>query len=267
MADKIDSYSVTYAAAAGELSAEIRREAFGEDIGQNSWTTAGEQLDFARKAGLTADSHLIELGCGSGGPALFLARSIGLEITGIDINEAGIAAANQAARAGGLDARARFIATDAGAALPFADASFDAAQITDAINHIPDRPALFGELHRLLRPGGRLLFTDPVVITGAVTSEELALRSSIGFFVFVPAGENERMLGQAGFVVKSVDNATANVVATSRGRLEARERRRAALIELEGQEIYEGFQKFLRAVHALSSSGRLSRFVFLAERR
>src|SRR3954447_11611765 len=128
MADKIDSYSVTYAATASELSAEIRREGFGEDIGQNSWTTAGEQLDFAHKAGLDTASHLVELGCGSGGPALFLARSIGLEVTGIDINGAGTPAANEAARSAGLDARARFLTADAGAALPLADASFDAAQ-------------------------------------------------------------------------------------------------------------------------------------------
>ena len=69
----------------------------------------------------------------------------------------------------------------------------------------------------MLKPGGTLLYTDPVVITGPVTSEELALRSSIGFFVFVPPGENERMLAESGFKVRSVDNATANVVETSRG--------------------------------------------------
>ena len=266
MADRIDSYSVTYGSFASELSAEIRREAFGEDIGQNSWTTAPEQLGFAASAALTPASHLLEVGCGSGGPALFLARSVGLSITGIDINAAGIDAANQAAEAAGLAARARFRCTDAGAAFPFGEASFDAAQIIDAINHIPDRPALLAELHRVLKPGAILLYTDPVVITGPVTNEELALRSSIGFFVFMPPGENERMLAAAGFKVKGVEDRTRNVVETSRGRLEAREKRRAALIELEGQNGFDGYQTFLGIVHALSSSGRLSRFAFLAER-
>lgn len=266
MADRIDSYSVTYGSFASQLSAEIRREAFGEDIGQNSWTTAPEQLGFAASAGLTPASHLLEVGCGSGGPALFLARSIGLSITGIDINAAGIDAANQAAAAAGLSDRARFACTDAGAAFPFEEAVFDAAQIIDAINHIPDRPALLAELHRVLKPGGTLLYTDPVVITGLVTNEELAVRSSIGFFVFVPPGENERMLTAAGFRVRSVEDRTSNVVETSRGRLKAREKRRAALIELEGQKGFDGYQAFLTTVHALSSTGRLSRFAFLAER-
>ena len=48
------------------------------------------------------------------------------------------------------------------------------------------------EWQRVLRPGGRALFTDPVVITGPVTNDELARRSSIGLFVFVPPGVNER---------------------------------------------------------------------------
>ena len=54
---------------------------------------------------------------------------------------------------------------------------------------------------RVLRAGGRLVFTDPLVVTGALTADEIAVRSSIGFFLFVPAGLDERLLDQAGFDV------------------------------------------------------------------
>lgn len=47
-------------------------------------------------------------------------------------------------------------------------------------------------------PGRRALFTDPVVVTGPVTHEELALRGSIGHFLFVPPGFNERLIEEAG---------------------------------------------------------------------
>jgi SAM-dependent methyltransferase len=46
--------------------------------------------------------------------------------------------------------------------------------------HLPDRGRLLGECRRVLRPGGRLLYTDPVVVTGRVSSEESATRSSMG---------------------------------------------------------------------------------------
>jgi SAM-dependent methyltransferase len=47
------------------------------------------------------------------------------------------------------------------------------------MNHFPDRVKVFQEWRRVLRPGRRAVFTDPVVITGSVTNDELALRSSI----------------------------------------------------------------------------------------
>ena len=267
MAKSVDLYNTTYSRFSTDLAAEMRREIYGEDIGQNSWLTADEQLGFARKAGWTADTRLLEVGCGSGGPALFLARKVGLSVTGVDINEAGIAAANEAASTAGLAERARFTCVDGGGRLPFADGSFDAVQSIDAINHIPDRTALLTELHRLLRPGGTLLYTDPVIVTGPVSNEELAIRSSIGFFLFVPPGENERVLKACGFELLAADDVTANTAMVSAGWVRTREKFRDQLIEANGRENYEGTLRFSHAVHALSSSRRLSRFMFLARRK
>lgn len=264
---QVDRYTATYGSFATRLSAEIRREVYGEDIGQNSWTTAEEQAGFAERSGLTRDSHVLDVGCGSGGPAMFLARAIGLRVTGVDINEAGIAAANAAAIAAGLGQRAKFMCLDESGSLPFADRSFDAVQMIDAVNHIPDRRALLADLGRVLRPGGTLLYTDPVLVTGAISSEEIALRSSIGFFLFVPRGENERLLAEAGFDLVASEDVTANTAMISARWVEVRERRRAELIDAEGLDTYEGSLRFSRAVHALSSSRRLSRFMFLARRR
>jgi ubiquinone/menaquinone biosynthesis C-methylase UbiE len=53
---------------------------------------------------------------------------------------------------------ARF-AADAGLPLPFADASFDAVVCIDAINHRPDRLGVLRDWHRVLKPGGRIMFT------------------------------------------------------------------------------------------------------------
>ena len=211
MSTVADHYDTTYSRFTSELNAEMRRDVYGEDIGQHSWVTAEEQISFAKKSGLGSNSHLLEVGCGSGGPAVFLARTLGLTVTGIDINEAGIATAKATlARPAWLIA-ANFVRHDGGETFPFADQSFDAIQSIDAVNHIPDRKALLTELHRLLRPGGTLLYTDPVIVTGPVNSEEIAVRSSIGFFIFMPPGENERLLQECGFDLVSAEDVTANI--------------------------------------------------------
>ncbi len=264
MTERVDYYGTTYREFDSTLSSAIRREVFGEDIGQNSWLTVSELEDFARKAGFDRSTELLEVGCGSGGPALHLARVFGLSVTGIDINEAGIAAATAAAQ--GLGGRARFFCHDGSTRLDLPDQSFDAAAIFDAINHIPDRPALLRELHRLLRPGGVLLYTDPVVITGPVSAEELAARSAIGHFVFVPPGENERMLHQAGFELLAVEDATANTALISSRWIAARNRWRDQLIARDGQDAVDGAIRFSEAVHELSLSRRLSRFMYLARK-
>jgi len=268
MSETTDRYHMTYSQFTSPLSAEMRREVYGEDIGQNSWLTAEEQIRFARRAGFDRNTRLLEVGCGSGGPALFLARSLGLSVTGVDINQAGIAAANEAAARAGLAKLARFVCLDGGSGMfPFEDGSFDAAQSIDAINHIPDRTALLHELHRLLKAGGALLYTDPMVLTGAISSEEIAARSSVGVQLLVPPDENERLLEACGFDLVAKENVTANTAMISERWAKARESRRSALVKAEGEEAYERSVRFSRMVHALSSSGRLSRFMFLARRR
>jgi cyclopropane fatty-acyl-phospholipid synthase-like methyltransferase len=264
MTEPVGFYKSTYGNFGAEVLAAVRAETYGRDIGQNSWLTAEEQERFARELALAPGKRLLEVACGSGGPALFLAETFGVRVAGIDISEAGVAAANAAAGKRGLSGAATFTTVDATGPLPFADQSFDAVQCIDAINHLRDRPAVLAEWRRVLRPGGLLLYTDPIVVTGILTSEEIATRSSIGFFLFVPEGENQRLLRAAGFELVRHEDATGNEAETSSRWIAAREKRRDDLIAIEGAKTYEGTQAFLRTVHALSSSRRLSRHLFVA---
>jgi hypothetical protein len=110
------------------------------------------------------------------------------------------------------------------------------------------------------------VFTDPVAITGPVTNDELAQRSSIGLFVFVPRALNEELIVKAGFKLVSQLDVTENAALVSRRWREARQRFRADLLRIEGQERFDGVQKFLGAVHSLTSERRLSRIAYLVER-
>jgi ubiquinone/menaquinone biosynthesis C-methylase UbiE len=259
-------YNTTYGDFASQVRAQIRKETYGKDIGQNSWLTADELDRFARLAGYSQQTALLEVACGSGGPAIYLAETLGLRVTGADINEAAIDVATATAADRNVADRARFCRVDASAKLPFEDQSFNAVQCIDSINHLPDRLAVLKEWHRVLKLGGMLLYTDPIIVTGALTHEEIATRSSIGFFLFVPPGENERVLREAGFTLVQQTDVTENEALTSARWIAAREARRAELTEIEGRETFEGTQRFLETVHALSATRRLSRHVFLARR-
>ncbi|PYR67144.1 MAG: class I SAM-dependent methyltransferase [Acidobacteria bacterium] len=266
MGSDVNLYDTHYGQLAAAAQAEVRHETYDEDLGQSSWIMLAEAREWFRLLRLDAESRVLEVGCGSGGITRRLAAETGASAVGVDINPHGIDAAAASAAREGLSPRVSFQLIDAGKRLPFADASFDAIFCNDAINHLPRRAELFADWHRVLSPGGRLLFTDPIVVTGAVTSEEIRIRSSIGFYLFVPAGCNERLLEQAGFVVQEIRDVTDAEASVSARWRDARARRRDALIALEGEHGFQVLQQFLDTVHTLSAERRLSRFAYLASR-
>jgi SAM-dependent methyltransferase len=265
-AGQVDLYNNAYGDFGSDVEAAVRRETYGEDLGQTSWMTAQEWLALTDLLRVTQSSDVLEVGSGSGGPAVYLGLARGCRITGVDLNEHGVRNATRLAEARGIAERTQFRALDASQPLPFADASFDAVVANDAMCHIGRRPSVLREWYRVLRPGGRALFTDALVITGIVSNEELAIRSSIGFYLFIPPGENERLLREAGFTLLRVDDVTENAAEVARRRRDARARYREALVAREGEVNFEGLQRFLDCVHTLSLERRLSRYAYLAEK-
>jgi SAM-dependent methyltransferase len=249
------------------LVASVRSEAFGEDIGQFGWTTADEMRRFFQLLELGPRSKVLDVACGSGGPSLFMARTTGCHVTGVDITYSGIETAAETAAALGLTALARFQQVDAGGPLPFEDNSFDAITCIDAMNHFLNRTPLFKEWFRVLQPGGRILFTNPVVVTGLLEREEIIARSgSMGVFVFTPPGLDERLVEAAGFASPLVEDVTPNIELVSRRWRQARENHAAGLAKLEGQATFDAFQRFLASVNKLSSEQRLSRMLYVARK-
>ena len=110
------------------------------------------------------------------------------------------------------------------------------------------------------------VFTDPVVITGPVTNDELALRSSIGLFLFVPPNVNEQLIKKAGFHLVQQEDVTENAALVSGRWHQARQSYKDALLQIEGEQRFEGLQEFFAAVHRLTTERRLSRIVYLVEK-
>lgn len=267
MNHQVDLFDSTYSHFETEVLARIRQKTFGEDFGQNSWTTAEEYRHWAEWLDLHEGSHVLEVASGSGGPAIFLAELCCGRVTGIDINAHGVAAAVQRAQAHGVANRVAFEKVDADVKLPFPDLAFDAILCVDSANHFPNRLRVLKEWQRILKPGGQALFTDPVVVTGLVSNEELAARSSVGYFLFAPPGVNEHLIAEAGFELARREDVTENAATVSQRWYDARAEDYDALVQIEGEERYLGLQEFFSVVHRLTSERRLSRFVYLARKR
>jgi cyclopropane fatty-acyl-phospholipid synthase-like methyltransferase len=259
-------YDANYGNFQTELYAQIRQEAFGEDIGQNSWLTSNEQDSFLKWLDLSPGKTLLDVACGAGGPALRIAAATGCSVVGIDVHEPAVTTARSLAVQRGLAECAEFQAVDADRPLPFSHASFDAITCIDAINHFSDRPPVLAEWARLLKLGGRLLFTDPITLTGPLTNAEVAVRSSAGFYLFVPHGYDESVLAQCGLRLLACEDITANLARIAQARHSARASRSAALREIEGDQAYQGQQEFLAVAARVAREGRLSRFVYVSEK-
>ena len=263
---KVDLYNNAYAHYADGVYSQIRLETYGEDFGQTSWATTEESHNIPTELHLKAKSRVLEIGCGSGRYALFLAERLGCQVQGVDINAAGIANCRKLAEEQNLSAEVQFECCDASAGLPGQSDSFDAVFSTDVLCHIPNRAGLLGEIHRVLKPGGRLLFSDALIIGGLISHDEIAARSSIGYYIFSPPGENERLIRQAGFrLLKAEDTRRTPAEIAQRWR-EAREIRKKDLVEIEGEANYAGLQRFLACVQLLTSERRLLRRLYVARK-
>jgi 2-polyprenyl-3-methyl-5-hydroxy-6-metoxy-1,4-benzoquinol methylase len=260
----VGDYNANYGNFQSELYAQIRRDAFGEDIGQNSWLTSDEQDRFLEWLDLSPGKTLLDVACGAGGPALRIAAATGCSVIGIDVHEQAVTTASLLAIQLGLVERAEFRVADATRSLPFSDATFDAITCIDAINHFPDRAYVIADWARLLKPGGRLLFTDPITVTGALTNVEIAIRSSAGFYLFVPHGYDERAIAQCGLRLLVFEDVTENMAKVAEARRAARAARSTALREIEGDQAYDGQQEFLAAAARVAREGRLSRFLYVS---
>ncbi|HEY6989558.1 MAG TPA: methyltransferase domain-containing protein [Bryobacteraceae bacterium] len=264
MPENVDLYDHAYGEYDRDVYQQIRVETYDFDLGQTSWVTTEESNQIPKLLNLGENSQVLEIGFGSGRYALYLAEQIGCRIVGVDINTNGVQSARELARKSNLQSRVKFQQHDASKPLPFKDVRFDAVFSNDVLCHIGGRASLLRDVHRVLKPGGRLLFSDALVIGGLITSEEIATRSSIGFYIFAGPGVNEQLLAASSFRLLQAIDTTQNAAQIAKRWHDARARRSLPLRALEGDHDYEGLQRFLSCVHALTSERRLTRWVYVA---
>jgi SAM-dependent methyltransferase len=175
----------------------------GADEFHLGWHAA--TIELAKDLGLSSSMHLLDVGSGIGGPARTFADAFGCRVTGVDLTDEFVEAANALTRRCGLSDRVSFRQASA-LALPFADASFDAATLIHVGMNIEDKAGLFAEVRRVLKPGARFGVYDimrmaedeiPYPMPWAATPETS----------FVERPETyRRLLAAAGFEIDSEAN-------------------------------------------------------------
>ncbi len=246
---------------------QLRQEAYGEDIGQHSWVVAAELREDISRLELARSSRFLDLGCGPCGPLTFILSSVGCRGTGTDLSASALAVGRARAAELGLESLIAVHEADLNEPIPFAPNSFDAVMALDVVLHLRDRAQLFRGVARALASGGRFLFTDAGVVTGAISDQEVLARSVHGYTQFVAPGFNELMLESSGLRLLETENRTASVLKNATGRLAGMVAHRAELEELKGVDHFERQQRYLEVVIELSRRGSLSRMMYLAESR
>lgn len=148
-----------------------------EDVLQNydqdhfGAVAANEAL--ASLAGIERNCHVLDVCCGMGGSSRYLAHNYDCRVTGIDLAESRIDGATRLTNMTGLDDRVEFRNANA-LDMPFADATFDVVISQEAFCHVPDKDRLIAQCARVLKPGGRIVFTD--ILVTASTREQTRAR-------------------------------------------------------------------------------------------
>ncbi|MEO1013297.1 MAG: class I SAM-dependent methyltransferase [Bacteroidota bacterium] len=264
MSKLVKHYESHYSNFQENLYREVRARVYGTDIGQNSWITADEQDMFMDWLRLDSSKKLLDVACGSGETTLRINKSTNCSVVGVDVQEKGIKNALSLVKGKKLEASVNFILSDGGKPQPFDTGTFDAIICIDAINHLPNRKKVFQEWYRLLKEDGCILFTDPIVVTGMLTKEEIQTRASIGYFLFTAEGVNEKLLKETGFTVLKKMDRTDNMALTARNWEVERERKRTALVSIEGHDTFEGQQDFFKTCAYLAEGKHLSRYAYFA---
>jgi len=163
---------------------------------------------FLPKLGIARDAHWLDVGAGIGGPARHAATRYGCRVSGVDLTPDFCAAAAVLNERVGLADRVEIVEGSA-LAMPFGDAMFDGAFTIHVGMNIQDKPTLFRETRRVLKPGAVFGIYDILAVAGSgalafpvpwATTKDASYLATID--------EMRTMLDAAGFDVLSAENRT-----------------------------------------------------------
>jgi sarcosine/dimethylglycine N-methyltransferase len=273
MSDKVQAHYARQDIAAQVLAA--LRQAQGEDVAVTPDSLA--LFDHFHGRGIAATKELatllaaqpgeqvLDIGCGIGGPARWIAAHCGCHVTGVDLTPEFCAAAQALNSACGMTDMVRILQGSA-LALPLPDASFDRAYSQNVVMNIGDKRGFYREARRVLKPRGLLALSNLGTGPAGVPIFPLPWASDPAASFLSTPEETERDLLAAGFEVLSFRDITTDLLPVQRKQLTALE---TEGLPAQGWHVFMGPEQSLTLQKNVARSfleGRLSAIEVLARR-
>ena len=218
----------------------------------------------ARRAGVGAASRVLDVCAGLGGPARFVASRRGSVVVALELHGGRAAGAARLNRLVG--ARGVTVVRGDATTLPFARGAFDACLSQEALLHIPDKPKVLAECHRVLAPGGRIAFSDWIAFPRLGDREREQLWEWMAATTLQTLEGYCTLLGRAGFSSVEAEDLSADWRPIVRKRLELHRALRADGIARLGDERYLEYDQLHAFFVRLIDEGKLGGGRFTATR-
>jgi ubiquinone/menaquinone biosynthesis C-methylase UbiE len=239
------------AASRGHLDDLVPEELFPHDQDHYGGLAANDAL--AQRADIGPGTRVVDFCAGLGGPARYLAQCHGADVTGIELTPARVRGAQELTRRVGLQDKVRIIEGDV-TQVPLADASVDVVVSQEALLHVPDKPRALVEAYRILKPGGRLVFTDWVAHFPLSEADQELMWQGMAVTELYDLPAYAAVISRAGFVVGAVEDLTSDWGGILTQRLamyrKLREETLAAGTPAGHDAFYESYVRFVDLVNA-----------------
>jgi len=220
-------------------------------------------LDLAAAVGLQDGDRVIDICAGVGGPSRLLAEKFShARFLAFDLNGGRCRGAHRLNALVGMDRQIDVVQGDA-QGMPFADNSLDIALSQEAFLHIPDKQAVLNETARILRPGGRLGFTDLIAGPALDETDRAALEAGIEMRTLQTVSDYRAKFRAAGLSLVSHDDLSPQWVTILTERLEWYRAMNSGTRQTLGDGVHERYMDDYETFVGLVQSGRLGggRFV------
>jgi cyclopropane fatty-acyl-phospholipid synthase-like methyltransferase len=255
-------------------AANLYREMWQDNMHMGTWEKGDEDVYTAmdrtnevlgERAGFTKDTYVLDAGCGYGKTARYFAKKYGCKIVGITIGQEELDLARERAKKEGLDHLVDFQYGDF-QDMKFEDNTFDVVFSQEAFLHGDDQGRIINECYRVLKPGGRLIFTDILVKKGIPDEDRDTIYARIQSTNIFDGEDYVNAMKQAGFTDVQHESWNEKPAPTYNAILNRIKDNKDALVKQAGPEFVDKQIKAYEFWVKAAREGKVGQGLFVAQK-